>query len=185
MKLRIAVGSTNPAKVAATRAVLERAFPQAEVVPVEVPSGVPAQPVGEDETAAGARQRARLALAAVPGAFLGVGLEGGIDREGHLLNCCAIATPDGAVHVAWGVRFPLPPLVVRRVLAGEELGAVMDEVSGIPKSRQTLGAVGILTDGLLTRDAMWQPAIACALAPVLHPELYDPGGRAARPGPRR
>lgn len=173
MKKRIAVGSTNPAKVAASRAVFERAFPEAEIVPVEVPSGVPAQPVGVEETAAGARQRARLALAAVPGAFLGVGLERGVDREGYLLNCCAVATPQGAVHVAWGVRFLLPPVVVRRVLAGEELGAVMDEVSGIPGSKRTLGAVGILTNKLLTRDAMWQPAIACALAPVLHPELYD------------
>lgn len=109
MKRRIAVGSTNPAKVAASRAVLERAFPQAEVVAVEVPSGVPPQPIGAEETAAGARQRARLALAAVPGAFLGVGLEGGIDPEGHLLNCCAVATPDGAVHVAWGCGSPCRP----------------------------------------------------------------------------
>lgn len=171
----IAVGSTNPAKVSAARSILGRAFPGATIVPVPVPSGVPEQPVGAAQTAAGARQRARNALAAVPGASLGLGLEGGMEPDGHMINCCALAAADGRENLAWGVRFPLPPAVAARVLQGEELGPVMDEISGIPASKRTLGAVGILTDGLFPRDAMWEGPIACALMPFLHPELY-PGG---------
>jgi inosine/xanthosine triphosphatase len=173
MPFTVAVGSTNPAKTSAAGDVLARAFPGCRVAPVEVPSGVPAQPLGAEQTAEGARNRARAALAAVPGARLGVGLEGGVDREGHLVNCVAVAdAATDVVHLAWGVRFPLPPEVVERVLAGEELGPVMDGVSGIPASKQTLGAVGFLTDGLFTRAQMWQGPLACALAPLLHPELY-------------
>ena len=168
----VVCGSANPAKSAAVRGVCERAFPGCDVVAREVPSGVRAQPIGREETEAGARARARGALAAVPGATLGVGLEGGVDAEGHLINCVAVVGADGRTSVAWGVRFPLPPGVVARVLAGEELGPVMDEVSGTRNSKQVQGAVGFLTNGLHTRAQMWESALACALAPVLHPALY-------------
>lgn len=172
MSLIVAVGSTNPAKTGAVTAIFAQAFPTARVVPVEVPSGVREQPLGAAETRRGAEQRARGALAAVAGARFGIGLEGGVEPEsGDLINCCAVAGPDRLTH-AWGVRFALPPAVAAAVRAGAELGPVMDELSGIPASKRKLGAVGILTNGLLTREQMWQPALACALAPHLHPELY-------------
>ncbi|HSP82003.1 MAG TPA: inosine/xanthosine triphosphatase [Myxococcaceae bacterium] len=172
MSIIIAAGSKNPAKSTAVRVVSEKAFPNSEVVAVEAPSGVPAQPIGEEQTALGARNRARAALAAVPGARLGVGLEGGVDRDGHLINCVAVVEAGGRENQAWGVRFPLPPSIVERVLRGEELGPVMDEVSGLTASKKELGAVGILSNGIFTRADMWQGALACALMPFLHPELY-------------
>ncbi|MFO7172825.1 MAG: inosine/xanthosine triphosphatase [Bacillota bacterium] len=168
----VAVGSTNPAKVGAARAVLARAFPGCRVEPVAVPSGVREQPLGAAETEAGARNRARGALAAVPAADLAVGFEGGVDRRGYVINCCAVALRDGREWVAWGTRFPLPGPVAARVLAGEELGPVMDAVSGQVESKKHLGAIGILTRGLVTREEMWAQALAAALPPLLHPDLY-------------
>jgi inosine/xanthosine triphosphatase len=172
MAMIIAAGSKNPAKSTAVRAVCAKAFPNGEVVAVEAPSGVPAQPIGEEETATGARNRARAALAAVPGAHLGVGFEGGVDREGNLINCVVVVEAGGRENETWGVRFPLPPAIVERVLRGEELGPVMDEVSGLTESKKQLGAVGILSNGIFTRAEMWQGPLACALMPFLHPELY-------------
>ncbi|HEY8416407.1 MAG TPA: inosine/xanthosine triphosphatase [Limnochordales bacterium] len=171
----IAVGSTNPAKVGAVQAIAQRAFPGARVVPLAVASGVAGQPLSAAETAAGARTRALAALKAVPEAAYGIGLEGGLEPTpggGDVVNCCAVAARDGRVSVAWGVRFPLPPAVVRRLLAGEELGPVIDEISGVAAGKGLLGAVGVLTGGLVTREAMWEQAVACALIPHLHPELY-------------
>ena len=170
--MRIVIGSTNPAKTAAVRAVCERAFPGCELTEREVPSGVPEQPLGEPQTAAGACTRARGALASVPGAHLGIGLEGGVDAEGHLVNAVSVVAADGRENLTWGVRFPLPPAVAARVLGGEELGPVMDAFTGLQQSKRKLGAVGILTDGLFTRAEMWQGPLACALIPFLHPELY-------------
>ncbi len=178
MSFIIAAGSKNPAKSSAVRVVSEKAFPNSEVVAVEAPSGVPDQPIGEEETATGARNRARAALAAVPGARLGVGLEGGVDRDGNLINCVVVVEVGGRENQAWGVRFPLPPAIVERVLRGEELGPVMDEVSGLTESRKHLGAVGILSNGIYTRAEMWQGPLACALMPFLHPALYR-GSRAS------
>jgi inosine/xanthosine triphosphatase len=179
----IAVGSTNPAKTSAGRAVCERAFPGCTVVGRETQSGVREQPIGAAETARGARARAAAALAASGGdaaesvarEVLGIGLEGGVDEDGCLISAVAIVGSDGRSSLAWGVRFPLPPEVVRRVLAGEELGPLMDALSGVEQSKKQLGAVGILTRGLLTRSELWQGPLACALAPFLHPELYPRG----------
>lgn len=189
----IAVGSTNPAKTSAVRAVCERAFPGCTVVERDVPSGVREQPLGAAETALGARARARAAVAsgaalasgalagaggtalpaAASGAFaIGIGLEGGVDAEGYLINAVAVVGSDGRENLAWGVRFLLPPGVSRRVLAGEELGPVMDALTGLEQSKRKLGAVGILTSGIFTRSEMWQGPLACALAPFLHPALY-------------
>lgn len=177
----VAVGSTNPAKVKAVAAVVGRLFPQARVEPVAVASGVADQPLSAAETELGARTRARAALAAVPGARFGIGLEGGVhfhaDREAcDVVNCCAIAAHDDQISVAWGVRFPLPPAVGRRLRAGEALGPVMDELSGIPESAKSLGAVGFLSNGVLTRDVMWESAVVCAFMPWLHPRLYNSAG---------
>ena len=66
--MRVLVGSANPVKIAAVRDAFEPYFPGAEVEGIETPSGVPAQPVGEDDLhrrgesgagAAGAECRAR------------------------------------------------------------------------------------------------------------------------------
>ncbi|PTL80390.1 inosine/xanthosine triphosphatase [Vitiosangium sp. GDMCC 1.1324] len=172
MSIIIAVGSTNPAKTSAVKAICERAFPGCTVIPIDVPSGVREQPIGPGETSTGARNRARAALGAVPGAQMGVGLEGGVDPDGSLINGVAVVEVGGRENLTWGVRFPLPPAVVARVLNGEELGPVMDQVSGRTESKKHLGAVGILSNGLFTRAEMWQGPMACALMPFLHPELY-------------
>jgi inosine/xanthosine triphosphatase len=170
--MRLVIGSTNPAKTSAARAICERAFPGCEVLEREVPSGVRAQPIGEEETERGARTRALGALREVEGAALGMGLEGGVDAQGHLINCVVVVDREGRENSAWGVRFALPPAVAQRVLAGEELGPVMDALTGLQQSKRTLGAVGILSNGLFTRAEMWQGPLACALIPFLHPELY-------------
>jgi non-canonical (house-cleaning) NTP pyrophosphatase len=111
-----AVGSTNPVKLAAARAVLARAFPACAVRAVAAPSGVPDQPWGDDETRRGAAERARAALASLGGAgdALGIGFEGGVvDDAGALRTCAwaAVATPDGRVHLGGSLAMPLPPAV--------------------------------------------------------------------------
>ncbi|HEY8488811.1 MAG TPA: inosine/xanthosine triphosphatase [Thermaerobacter sp.] len=166
----IAVGSTNPTKVEAVRQVAAAAWPAVQVLGRDVPSGVRAQPLGTAETEAGARQRARRVLEAVPEADLGVGLEGGVDPGGFLLSACCVRDRWGRESVAWSLRMPLPPQVVRAVLDGEELGPLLERLGGVPGIGRGPGAVGLFTRGLVDRTQLWAMAVAGALAPWLTPQ---------------
>ncbi|MCU0624985.1 MAG: inosine/xanthosine triphosphatase [Gemmatimonadaceae bacterium] len=171
----VAVGSTNPVKVAAVRAVLARCAPAAVVYGVGVPSGVPDQPWGDDETRRGAESRARGALAAA-GADLAVGLEGGVVREpdGAVRSCAwAVAVDRGGVLGTGGsLAMPLPRAVVARLEAGEELGHAMDAVARTSGTKHGLGAVGLLTAGLIDRQGAYETLVTYALAPWLGAALF-------------
>lgn len=180
---RVAVGSTNPAKVEAVRAVISRLAPDAAVVGIDVPSGVPVQPVGADETRRGARQRAAAALAATS-ADLALGLEGGVEFDPSgcwLINQAAAMHRSGAEGEAQGLRLRLPPAVAAELQSGRELGDIMDSLAGRQGTKTHAGAAGLLTDGAVNRRQMWEQAAAAALAPLLHPELYPATPTAAPP----
>lgn len=171
---RVVVGSTNPVKLAAVRAVLARAGSSAAVESVGVASGVRDQPFGDAETIRGATQRARAALAAT-GAHLGVGLEGGVvDDDGRMMTCAwaVVVGRDGRVGVGGSLAMPLPDRVAALVRAGVELGHAMDQVSGGRDTKHGAGAVGILTAGLVDRQRAYEALVTYALAPFLAPEYY-------------
>ena len=172
--LSVAVGSLNPVKIGAARLALERAGFDFALQGVAVPSGVAEQPVGLDEIVRGARQRALHARAAL-GAAWGVGMEGGVEfdvgGDAWLFSVVAIVTAERD-SLARGGQLLLPPRVAARLRAGAELGPVMDELLGTSNIKHGLGAVGMLTGGLITREAAFYDCVSRALAPLLHPELY-------------
>jgi len=171
----IVVGSTNPVKIAAVRAVIERVGSRAEVAGIGVASGVSDQPVGDGETIRGATQRARAVLAASDADF-GVGLEGGIVEDDGIMRTCAwaaVVARDGRVGTGGSLAMPLPSRVAALVREGVELGHAMDRVTGSHDTKRGAGAVGILTAGLVDRQRAYEALVAYALAPFLTPELYD------------
>ena len=97
LPLSVAVGSLNPVKIDSVRLALERAGIDFMLQGVAVPSGVADQPIGLEESAHGARQRALNARAALGSAW-GVGMEGGVefDRAGDawLFSVVAIITTE-------------------------------------------------------------------------------------------
>ncbi len=170
----IAVGSTNPVKIEAVRAVAACVWPEAEVIGLEVRSAVPAMPMDRAECIAGARERARSARELLD-ADLGLGLEGGVetvDGQMYLTGWVAVVDRGGHESLGSGVRISLPSSVAAAVSAGEELGPVMDRLTGREKTNHAEGAVGILTGGLLSRQESFEAGVAYALAPWLCPEWY-------------
>jgi len=164
----VAVGSTNPVKRAATRTALDAAGVDAAVTAVAVDSGVSEQPRGVTETARGARNRA---VAAVDGADLGVGIEGGVDDDspidGLALIMSAAVTDGDRVELAAGPRIRLPEDIAERVRAGAELGPVMDDVVGFEGVKRREGAAGVLTGGATDRETALATAVAGAVGPFL------------------
>lgn len=171
---RVVVGSTNPVKVAAVRAVLARAGWRASVDGMSVASGVHDQPVGDAETIRGAIQRARTVLEETD-AELAVGIEGGVVEEVDCMRTCAwaaVVARDGRVGVGGSLAMALPPQVAALVRAGTELGLAMDRVTGAHNTKRGAGAVGILTGGLVDRQRAYEALVTYALAPFLSPGLY-------------
>jgi inosine/xanthosine triphosphatase len=176
---RVVVGSGNPVKVAAVRAVVRRIRADAAVRGVAVPSGVPDQPWGDAETIAGARTRAEGALAADPEAALAVGLEGGVVADGRNVRTCAwaVALDRAGRHGTGGsLAMPLPAAVAAMLADGDELGPAMDRFARTTGTKYGRGAVGILTAGLIDRQAAYEPLVAYALAPWLAPEAFTASG---------
>lgn len=175
--MRIVVGSENPVKIEAVRRAFARVFGDEEHVieGATVPSGVPAQPWGEEETRRGARNRARAAAEARPGADAWVGVEGGVaGTELYAFARVAVILGGRTGESASG-RFLLPGPVAELVRAGVELGEADDRVFGRSGSKREEGAVGLLTGGAVTRTELYAQAVALALCRFVHPELYGDG----------
>lgn len=170
----IAVGSRNPVKINAVAEIVAQRWPQATVTGVAVPSGVSPMPMSDHETLSGARNRAKAAREAL-NADLGFGLEGGVEPTADglfLMGWVVVVDRLGREGIGGAAKLPLPTHIARRVLAGEELGPVMDDVLDDHNIKQKGGAVGALTDGLILRQDTFKVGVAYALAPFLVPELY-------------
>ena len=171
----VAVGSTNPVKVTAVRTIIQRVWPEAQVEGISVPSGVSEMPMSEAEIIKGARNRAQAARERLS-ADLGVGLEGGLHEESFgwaLQGWVAVVDGNGRSHIGSGTRLLLPEGIVQRVLAGEELGFVMDDLLGEENVKQKGGAIGALTAGLIMRQEAFTHSVAYALAPFIAPKFYS------------
>lgn len=172
--MKIAVGTDNPVKVRAVRNVMRRVFPDAQVVSLKVPSGMPGQPKGDAQTRRGAVNRAHAARAATK-ADWGVGVEGGvIETEWGMMTCawCAIEDRSGRVGVGGSTNMLLPDEVVARIRAGKELGPIMDDFTGIRNVKRKMGAIGVLTKGLSDRRRAYEFIIIMALVRFFWKDKY-------------
>lgn len=175
--MKIIIASLNPVKQAATRHAFEQVFPEAKpvVASIAVPSGVRDQPMTDAETLLGARQRAQRAQHDQPHADFWVGLEGGVaDAQGlgmHAFGWMCVRT-DSREHSARSASFPLPRKAVAALKAGRELGPVMDGLFHANNTKHKGGAVGLLTNGLVSREALYVQPLIFALIPFLHEPLF-------------
>jgi inosine/xanthosine triphosphatase len=171
---RIAIGSTNPVKCNASQHVLSALYPQAEFVSVSVESNVRVQPIGDEETRRGAFNRAQAAMQSSD-ADMGIGLEGGIqETEFGMFTCAwaAIVDREGRIGIGGSSCIRLPDSVADLVRQGAELGTAMDQLSGQHNTKQGEGAIGLLTNGLSSRQEAYEALIRMALAPFLRPAWY-------------
>jgi inosine/xanthosine triphosphatase len=180
--VKILVGSGNPVKITAARDVFAAHFGEVEAAGYEVASGVPAMPVGDD-TFIGAENRVRalLALSSQRGlaADYCVGLEGGtVAWHGRWLAFGVSCIADATGRTGFGVSpmYELPPGIADALVMGEELGAVIDRLSGERNTKQRGGAIGYLTQGRVDRRLLYAQGLEMALVPFLNPAMYGAGG---------
>jgi len=217
MIIRVAVGSGNPCKINSVKDALWRVIKQKEpnqlkqnevsleVEGFDVESGVAAQPMGDQETQDGARNRAVAAFHAFEKKFLkaphlAVGLEGGLEwsSDGNILWCMAwmccygrrneaflnvLSSPDinvnGDEELIFGLAktasFAMPPPITVLVKEGLELGDADDKVFNRVNSKQGSGTVGILSNYIIDRSAYYEHALILALVPWIRADVYPHG----------
>lgn len=174
---KIVLASHNPVKIRATYDAFRRMFPgeDFDIERVNVPSGVSSQPMTDEETLAGALNRARNAQSSTPGADFWVGIEGGVERsQNGGLQAFAWMVVQSGDQIGRGRTgsFFLPPRVAQLIQQGMELGEADDIVFERVNSKQDDGAVGILTGNVIDRKRLYEHALVLALIPFKNPHLF-------------
>lgn len=177
--MQIFVGSTNPVKVNSTAIAASETWPEAKVKGLEVASGIAAQPMSDEETQQGSKNRAvavlelakKMLLAEgsiddLKNNLLGVGLEGGVFLKGDELWSTVWATVvdvEGNVFQSNGARFKVPQLIAQKILTGGEMGPVVSQITGKDDIKQKSGAIGIVTNNFIDRTEEYTGIIKLAL----------------------
>ncbi len=139
-------------------------------------SGVSNQPMGDLETRLGARNRvADLCDRGIEGDYY-VGLEGGVmelDGQFHAIAVMHVRDRHGKTGEANTSTFPLPLPICELIRGGMELGDASAQFFQHENSKQKNGAIGLLTDDLITRTDYYRHAMILALIPFKHHTMYN------------
>lgn len=177
MNKRVIVASNNPVKINAVKEGFEAMFPNDKFTfeGLEVSSGVNDQPMGDEETFTGARNRASKARGIIPEADFWVGVEGGnIAHSEFEMEAMAWILVIGREKTgkARTAGFYLPKKVIELINQGYELGHADEIVFGMQNTKQKMGTTGLLTNNVIDRTSYYKQAVVLALIPFLKTDLY-------------
>ncbi|MEM1873927.1 MAG: inosine/xanthosine triphosphatase [Acidilobaceae archaeon] len=170
MSFRVAVGSLNPVKLRAVERVLSRYY-DAVVEGVSVETSVGSQPVGSRDVLLGALERALGALS-MKRAEWGVGIEAGpiefYTSSGFIeIEVAVIVDRDCRVSVGLSSGFEIDPSIVPAMLLGGELSQLVRVNRGVKDLGESIGYIGYLSSGFVTRQELTEQAVLAALLPRL------------------
>lgn len=167
---KLALGSTSPLKVdAVQRALALIHMADTEVIPIDAPSNVDAQPLGPDVAALGAESRARQALVRTgKDVHYGLGIENGMElRRGVWLDVATVAivtfqSPSLAA-ISTSVGLPIPSEYVEHAIRR----GIRDTTAGFMYAKATGGSSNDwhteLTKGRFSRVRQMTEAVYAAL----------------------
>lgn len=170
--MMIFVGSDNPVKINAVKQAIKDKLPQTKVIGFSVLSGVSGQPMSDEETFAGARERAKqalsLGLATTSGQDnLGVGLEGGVffkqDSQMWATVWAVVVDQLGREFSANGARVKVPLEIADKIKAGQEMGEVMGELVQDKEVKKKAGMIGVITKNFVDRTQEYHNLAKLAL----------------------
>jgi inosine/xanthosine triphosphatase len=175
-KNTVAVGSTNPVKIQAVKQAFKKIWPDDNwlVQGISVSSGVSAQPMSDQESIQGAKNRAIAAKDALKFHW-GVGVEGGIQQiNTDWFDCgwIAVINHQGTVGLGSTARIITPPKMMALINQGIELGEVVDQIFNTKNSKHSDGHFGLMTQNTITRTSGYVDGVIMALVRFLHPQLF-------------
>jgi inosine/xanthosine triphosphatase len=175
---KIIVASKNPVKIQAALEGFESMFKSTKFLALGLNtlSGVPDQPIGNEETFRGAMNRALNAFETENDADYWIGIEGGNIRhspdEMEAMAWVVVINKNKKIGKARTAGFFLPKKVIELIDLGYELGHADEIVFGVTNTKQKMGSSGLLTDNALNRTEFYVQAVILALIPFLKTELF-------------
>lgn len=173
---KVIVCSKNPVKIEVARLAFTKMFKdiEFEFEGISAESEVADQPKSDEETLRGAKNRIKNAKKSFPQADFWIGIEGGVEKQKDELIAFAWIIIDSEKFSSKSrtAVYTLPKEVADLIDQGKELGEADDIVFKRNNSKQGIGSVGILTDGVITRTSFYEQAAILALIPFINPELY-------------
>ena len=179
--MKIAIGTTRKPKIDGVKKAIETCpyfqniEDEIEYITKDVLSNVSKMPMTLDEIMLGAKNRAKNLFEAGVVADFFVGIEGGVEKFGekaYLLGCVYIESAKGEGHYGFSPMMEVPEIVWRRMYdKGEELGPIMENLSGGRDVRSENGSMGMWTDDMLVRRDEFVFAFYSAIAPFFN-EYY-------------
>lgn len=175
--MKIVVGSMNQVKHNLVRRGFQELFPLDDVVVVgyDAPSGISKQPIVSEQTLNGAKNRARHSREAIPDADYWVGVEGGTEEAGGVMQeytWIFVISKEGRESKSRSASFSIPPKIAAMIRKGAEFGPASDEFFGKENLKQGNGTIGMVSDNLYTRETYPLSAVVFAFMPFKHPEFY-------------
>ena len=173
--MKIAIGSKNPGKIESVERAVKKIWRDAEVLAVEVDSGVYHTPNSYSEAKKGANNRARLSKEKT-GADYGVGIEGFvIEMEGDMFTCdwATVIDREGRYGEGLGGTIMLPKKIADDVRKGIELTVSLDNRSEYSEVGRNQGAVGVYTNNLVTRIDSMEEGVIRAFARFITSKYYE------------
>lgn len=169
----VIVGSMNPAKIKAVQDAFTQCFPDTafNFQGSHAKSLVADQPLSCEETLAGARNRVQDTKTQYPNADYFVGVEAGI--EGKFTFAWMVIEDKNQRGESRSSSLMLPPEALAEITKGHELGDVMDNMFNTQNIKQKGGAIGLLTNNLLSRSSVYHQALILALIPFMNPEHFS------------
>jgi non-canonical (house-cleaning) NTP pyrophosphatase len=128
--MTIALGTTSGQKLASLREVLDDIGVKANIISVDVKSGISNQPTTENEVLEGSVKRANNALFKVKNADIGLGSEVGYhkDKSGayEMFCCTSIVDKNNFTQSCYSSRFPLPKYHQNLLIENKYLSEYVD-----------------------------------------------------------
>ena len=170
---KVIITSKNPVKINATKKAFEKVFnDHFEFEGVSADSLVSDQPMNNAETLNGAMNRLKDIQHLKADYF--VSIEGGVDllEDNYEAFAWIVIFDNDKFGKAKTATFPLPLKISKLIKEGYELGHADDIVFKRSNSKQKNGAVGILSDNLISWTEYYVHAIILALIPFSNSKLY-------------
>jgi len=169
--MKVLITSENPVKLNACKQAFNSVFSHKEITygTTKVSSNVSDQPLSDKETLQGALNRIENVRDVAGGYDFIVGIEGGAEIRGEKGYSFAwiVVEHHQKTGRARTAAFEIPQNAVEMLKKGYELGDANDVLFRLHNSKQKNGAIGILTNDLVTRTELYSPAVIMALLPFM------------------